>query len=74
MSSTFFHLDVIKIVCDSHSMVKPINPRIAVNLTKSDDALLKKAKAAFEKRTGVTIPTTETIRLAIKALATAEGV
>jgi hypothetical protein len=55
-------------------MEEHTNPRIAVNLTKSDYALLRKAKAAFEKRTGVTIPTTEAIRLAIKALANAEDI
>lgn len=50
------------------------NPRIAVNLKPDDNALLLKAKAAFEDRTGVKIPTTDAIRLAIKALAEKEGV
>lgn len=50
------------------------NPRIAVNLTESDRTLLMNAKEAFESRTGVTIPLTEAIRLAIKALAKEEGV
>lgn len=51
-----------------------VNPRLAVNLLPAERAMLDKAKAAFERRTGATIPVTEVIRLAIKAFAKQEKV
>jgi len=46
--------------------------RLSMNLTQEDQDLLMSAKLYFEKRTGLSIPITQAIRLAIRSFARQE--
>ena len=48
--------------------------RLSMSLAKSEKDLLDKVKDAVEKRTGVSIPFTELVRLSLRTLAKQERV